>query len=53
MTKCDFCTQSDSNSKCPWSSIVYKQKYCDKAIKQMVKALGNNKQDKHRGKIFG
>lgn len=40
MTKCDFCTQSSPNGKCPYVSTSYRQNYCDKAIKQMVKALG-------------
>lgn len=49
MTKCDFCTQSSPSGKCPYVSIACRQNYCDKAIKRMVKALGQEPQNKENG----
>lgn len=43
MKKCDFCTQSDESGKCYWSLRPARVKYCKKAIKQMVKAMGKQK----------
>ena len=43
MTKCDFCTQSNGNGKCRWSLQSVREQYCEKAIKQMVKAMGKQK----------
>lgn len=43
MKKCDFCTQSDENGKCYWSLKSAREEYCKEAIKQMVKAMGQQK----------
>lgn len=49
MKKCDFCTQSDQNGKCFWSAKTARENYCKEAIKQMVKALGQEtKENKKR-----
>lgn len=52
MTKCDFCTESDSEGKCFLVSRAKRKDYCEEAIRQMVKALGNNRNDTKRGKPF-
>lgn len=38
MTKCDFCTKSDGNGKCFWSTSA-RESDCKKAIERMVEAL--------------
>lgn len=43
MKKCDFCTESDGKGKCHWSLQISRQPYCEKAIKQMVKAMEKQK----------
>lgn len=49
MTKCDFCTKSSPSGKCFWSSTGAREDDCREAIKQMVKALGQQKkEDKKR-----
>ena len=42
MTKCDFCTKSDSNGKCPFDLISLREPYCKQAIKRMMAAFKNN-----------
>lgn len=49
MTKCDFCTKSDSKGKCFWDTMVGRESDCKKAINKMIEALGNNR-DTKRGK---
>lgn len=46
MTKCDFCTQSDSQGKCYWNFRATREQYCEEAIKKMIEAFKNigNKQ---------
>lgn len=49
MTKCDFCTKSSPSGKCSWSMQSLREDDCEKAIKQMVKALGKQtKEDKKK-----
>ena len=49
MTKCDFCTMSDPTGKCFYLSTMARKSDCEKAIKQMVKALqGANSNKKRR-----
>lgn len=43
MTKCDFCTESNENGKCFWSTQFAKRDYCIKAIDKMSKFLDKNK----------
>lgn len=50
MTKCDFCTQSDSNGKCHWSMQGFREDDCKKAIKKMIKVL-SIKYDKKKYRI--
>lgn len=52
MIKCDFCTQSSPSGKCRYELQGTREDYCEKAIKQMVKALGSRKEDNRRGKPF-
>lgn len=40
MKKCDFCTKSTASGKCLTTYSAEKEQYCEKAIEQMVKALG-------------
>lgn len=42
MTKCDFCTKSDSKGNCFWTLQGNRESDCEKAIERMVKALKNN-----------
>ena len=39
MKKCDFCTMSDPSGKCFYLSTMARKSDCEKAIKQMAKAL--------------
>lgn len=43
MKKCDFCSQSSPKGKCLKGGYLYnpheREKYCDKAIEKMTKAL--------------
>jgi len=39
MTKCDFCTQSTPDGKCPFVSQDTREDYCKEAIKKMAKAF--------------
>ena len=39
MTKCDFCTCSDSKGNCIWSSWTGRHRDCEKAIEKLTKAL--------------
>ena len=50
MNKCDFCTKSSPDGKCFWSSTVAREDDCREAIKQMVKALGNRKENNKIGR---
>lgn len=43
MTKCDFCTMSSPSGKCYWSMRSLREDDCEKAIKRMIKALGEEK----------
>lgn len=46
MTKCDFCTKSNTQGKCYWSIQSCRENDCRKAIELMIKALqgiGSNK----------
>lgn len=40
MTKCDFYTQSSPSGKCYWSMQSLREDDCEKAIKRMVQAFG-------------
>jgi len=42
--KCDFCTKSEPNGKCFWSTVSARQFDCEKAINNMVKAFKGSKQ---------
>lgn len=47
MTKCDFCVKSGPDGKCSCSNwIGIRESYCEKAIEQMVKALGQETSEK-------
>lgn len=48
MTKCDFCTQSSPSGKCFWHSKTAREDYCKEAIKQMVKAFGQEPEKKKK-----
>lgn len=48
MTKCDFCTQSSPSGKCPYSLQGTREDYCKEAIKQMVKAFGQDTEKKKK-----
>lgn len=39
MNKCDFCIKSSPNGKCMYSLQSSREKYCEQAIKNMIKAL--------------
>lgn len=52
MTKCDFCTQSSPSGKCYWSMQSLRADDCEKAIKRMVKALGEEKRAEKKKKKF-
>lgn len=39
MTKCDFCTKSNSEGKCYWYSQKLRENDCGKAIKAMMEVL--------------
>lgn len=43
MTKCDFCIQSSPNNGCRFTLQGTREYHCKEAIKQMVKAFGNEK----------
>lgn len=46
MNKCDFCTQSDQEGKCPWNHAATREKHCKTAIDKMIKVLSDmNKQE--------
>lgn len=45
MTKCDYCTKSNSDGKCYWYSQKLRENDCDKAIRLMMevqKNIGSN-----------
>lgn len=48
MKKCDFCTMSDPSGKCFYLSTMARKSDCEKAIKQMAKALQGTRYDKKR-----
>lgn len=49
MTKCDFCVKSTPQGVCTWSMQSLREDDCEKAIKLMVKALGQEpKESKKR-----
>lgn len=48
MTKCDFCTKSDSKGKCSWSIQSFRENDCEKAINRMVRVFG--RKDGEKGK---
>ena len=48
MKKCDFCTMSDPSGKCFYLSTMARKSDCEKAIKQMTKALQGMEYDKRR-----
>ena len=39
MNKCNFCIKSSPNGKCMYSLQSSREKYCEQAIKNMIKAL--------------
>lgn len=39
MNKCDFCIKSSPNGKCFYSLQSLREKYCEQAIKNMIKAI--------------
>lgn len=43
MTKCDFCTKSDSKGNCYWSFQSARESDCRKAIEKMIEALNGLK----------
>lgn len=51
MTKCDFCTKSNKNGKCFWSTSA-RESDCRRAIELMIKALQGSKSETKRGKPF-
>lgn len=48
MKKCDFCEQSSPSGKCHWSLQASREADCKKAIKNMVKVLGEKSVKKHK-----
>lgn len=40
MMKCDFCKKSMPNGECTWLLAGSREADCEKAIKRMVEALG-------------
>ena len=48
MNKCDFCTKSTPQGVCTWSMHSLREDDCEKAIKLMVKALGQKTKDKKK-----
>lgn len=46
MKKCNFCTESDHNGKCYWSTQSCRKVYCEKAINKMIIALQFHKKTK-------
>ena len=48
MKKCDFCAMSDPSGKCFYLSTMARKSDCEKAIKQMTKALQGAGYDKRR-----
>lgn len=50
MTKCDFCTQSSPDGECFWTAKSERERYCKEAIKQMVKVLGQEEEEKETKK---
>ena len=46
MKKCDFCIMSDPSGKCFYLSTMARKSDCEKAIKQMAKALQGTRYDK-------
>lgn len=52
MTKCDFCTMSYPNGKCYWASRVAAEDDCKKAIKRMIKALQDEKENNNKKRWF-
>ena len=43
MTKCDFCTESDSKGNCFWTTRCGRRIHCEKAIEKMVKTFSEQK----------
>ena len=48
MKKCDFCAMSDPSGKCFYLSTMARKSECEKAIKQMTKALQSIGYDRRR-----
>lgn len=46
MTKCDFCAMCSPSGRCYWSGQVFREDYCEKAIRRMVEALKASKGEK-------
>lgn len=39
MMKCDFCTQSTADGKCPHTNHITREDYCKEAIDKMTKTF--------------
>ena len=52
MNKCDFCTKSTPDGKCYWTSLINRERDCEKAIQRMTEALKNVGYNQIKNKQF-
>lgn len=48
MNKCDFCTKSTPSGSCTWNMQSLREDDCERAIKLMVKALGQKQKEEKK-----